>query len=409
MLLELTPEGAPKRGRSVTLAERTSSWMAQVYPLDALLFGLFMLDRVPVGPVPGGVILTLVIGALGFSRAPKLKMRGLPLLAGAYAALLVYLAVVSQDAGVDWQQRALRFAILAILVWVLVEGRFDAYSAVTGICVGLMVNAAAYYAGLTTDAYPPFLTGWLGDKNVAGMWYATFGILGIVLWRRTLWKVLWVLALGTLLFLTGSRTSMSGFVAALVWFWARNRLVLPLRLALAAGLIAVLAFAEENLARSGIFADRVGTDSYRARVDAATALKLEQTPWQGRGLTEAWVWLTDIQRQWFHDSYAALYVEGGVVLLGFIVTLWVVFAGGLFSSRVVSRGAVAAEAALVAVLVCAWKLGEVFFTSCGFIALALALRARYSTPIEGSAVPGDDVIEPTAYTLEPAVVRRGEG
>lgn len=409
MLLELTPEGAPKRGSSVTLAERTSSWMAQVYPLDALLFGLFMLDRVAVGPVPGGVLLTLVIGVLGFSRAPKLKMRGLPLLAAAYALLLVYLAVVSQDAGVDWQQRALRFAILAILVWVLVEGRIDAFSAVSGVCVGLMVNAGAYYAGLTTDAYPPFLTGWLGDKNVAGLWYATFGILGIVLWRRPLWKVLWVLAISTLLFLTGSRTSMSAFVAALVWFWARNRLLLPLRLVLAAGLIAMLAFAEKNLALTGIFVDRAGTDSYRARVDAATELKLEQTPWYGKGLTEAWVWLTDVQRQWFHDSYAALYVEGGVVLLGFILFVWVVVAGGLFSVRRLSQGAVAAEAALIAVLVSAWKLGEVFFTSCGFIAIALALRARYSSPIADSEVTGDAVIEPTAFSLEPVVVRRGEG
>ena len=95
MLLELTPEGAPKRGRSVTLAERTSSWTAQVYPLDAVLFGLFVLDRVAVGPVPAGVLLTLVIGVLGFSRAPKLTMRGLTLLAGSYALLLGFLVVVS--------------------------------------------------------------------------------------------------------------------------------------------------------------------------------------------------------------------------------------------------------------------------------------------------------------------------
>lgn len=407
MLRELTPDDAPERAREATLSERTRTWMSQLYPLDALLFGLFVLDRVAVGPVPGGVVLTLVIGLLGFYRAPKLRMSGLPVLAGCYAALLVYLAVVSQDAGVDWQQRAIRFAILAILVWVLVQGRFDAYSAVVGICVGLLVNAAAYYAGLTTDAYPPFLTGWLGDKNVAGMWYATFGILGLVIWSRRKWAVLWVLAIGTLLFLTGSRTSMSGFAAAMVWFGLRNRLVLPLRLALAGGLIAVLIFAEENLARIGIFSDRSGTDSYRERVDAATALKLEQTPWQGRGLTEAWVWLTDVNRQWFHDSYAALYVEGGVVLLGFILVVWVLVAGGLLSPRTVSRGAVATEAALVAVLVCAWKLGEVFFTSCAFIALALALRARYSTPV-APQTPEGAAIEPTAFSLEPAPGRRGE-
>lgn len=372
---------APGRARVATVDEVSTSWMARVYPLDALLFGLFIFDRVGVGPIPAGVLLTLLIGVVGFLRAPTLRMPGLQVLAVAYAGLLAYLAIVSHDAGVDWQQRVLRMFILGILIWVLVQGRFDAYSAVLGVSLGLVVNAVAYYAGLTTDAYPPYLTGWLGDKNVAGMWYATFGILGLVLWSRQRWAVVWAVSVGALLFLTGSRTSMSGFLAALVWFWARSRVVMPLRLALAAGFVAALGFAEENLARLGVFSDRVGTDWYRARIDAATELKVEQTPWYGRGVTEAWVWLNDVERQWFHDSYAALYVEGGIVLLGFALIVWVLIAGGLISTRRLSREGVAAEAALVAVMVCAWKLGEVFFTSCAFITLGLALRARLSEPM----------------------------
>ena len=378
-----------------------ATWMARVYPLDALLFGLFMLDRVNVGPIPGGVLLTVLIGVLGFLRAPTLRMRALQPLAIAYAGVLVYLILVSEDAGVGWKQRALRMFILGILVWVLVQGRFDAYSAVLGLAIGLFVNAAAYYAGLTPDYYPPFLTGWLGDKNVAGMWYATFGVLGLVLWHRRRWSLLWVMTVGGLLFLTGSRTSMSAFVAALIWYWARNRLVLPLRLGLAAGLIAALGFAEENLARIGVFRDREGTDFYRERIEAATMLKIQQTPWFGRGLTEAWVWLSDVRRQWFHDSYAALYVEGGVVLLGFALVVWLVVAGGLFSSRRLTREGLAAEAALVAVMVCAWKLGEVFFTSCAFIALGLALRARFSQPL--AAVTAEGLRGVNSFTLDPGV------
>ena len=192
---------------------------------------------------------------------------------------------------------------------------------------------------------------------------------------------MWVLGASGLLILTGSRTSMSGFLAGLVWFWARNRVVMPARVLLAAGLIAALAFAEENLARVGIFADRSGTDFFRARIGAATDLKVEQTPWYGRGLTEAWVQLGQLERFWFHDSYAALYVEGGLVLLSFVLIVWVVVAGGLFSTAKLTDEARAAEAALVVLLVCAWQLGEVFFTSCALITLGLALRARFSEPM----------------------------
>ena len=401
MTSHVTPVRTASRGLDLTTTERPTGWMARIYPADALLFGLFIFDRVSVGPVPAGVLLTLVIGVVGFLRAPALRMPGLPTLAGAYALLLLYLAVVSHEAGVDWQQRAIRMAILGILIWVLVQGRMDAYSAVIGASAGLMFNAGAYYAGMTSDNYPPFLTGWLADKNVAGMWYATFGVLGLVLWHRRRWSLLWVMTVGGLLFLTGSRTSMSAFVAALIWYWARNRLVLPLRLGLAAGLIAALGFVEENLARIGVFRDREGTDFYRERIEAATMLKIQQTPWFGRGLTEAWVWLSDVRRQWFHDSYAALYVEGGVVLLGFALVVWLVVAGGLFSSRRLTREGLAAEAALVAVMVCAWKLGEVFFTSCAFIALGLALRARFSQPL--AAVTAEGLRGVNSFTLEPGV------
>ena len=381
MLSPMSSAPADGRGREATLDEVSTSWMARVYPLDALLFSLFIFDRVGVGPIPAGVLLTLLIGVVAFLRAPTLRMPGLQVLAVAYAGLLAYLAIVSHDAGVDWQQRVLRMFILGILIWVLVQGRFDAYSAVLGVSLGLVVNAVAYYAGLTTDAYPPYLTGWLGDKNVSGMWYATVGILGLVLWSKQRWTLMWVLGASGLLILTGSRTSMSGFLAGLVWFWARNRVVMPARVLLAAGLIAALAFAEENLARVGIFADRSGTDFFRARIGAATDLKVEQTPWYGRGLTEAWVQLGQLERFWFHDSYAALYVEGGLVLLSFVLIVWVVVAGGLFSTAKLTDGARAAEAALVVLLVCAWQLGEVFFTSGAFITLGLALRARFSEPM----------------------------
>lgn len=52
-------------------------------------------------------------------------------------------------------------------------------------------------------------------------------------------------------------------------------------------------------------------------------------------------------------------------------------------------------------MVCAWKLGEVFFTSCAFIALGLALRARFSQPL--AAVTAEGLRGVNSFTLDPGV------
>ncbi len=85
---------------------------------------------------------------------------------------------------------------------------------------------------------------------------------------------------------------------------------------------------------------------------------------------------------WFHDSYASLRVEGGVPMLITMLVLVVVVALGLLSrKKTVNKNLLAAEAGIIVILVCAWKLGEVFFTAPTFLLLGAAIYERLTSPI----------------------------
>lgn len=350
---------------------------------DALIFGLFVFDRMAFAPgFPVGVAVASLIILIGVFRKPRLKVDGFPKWAILYTFMLAYLAMLSYLMGqVGWQQRLLRFVILAGLLWVVATGRYHFKSIVAGLVVSMTLNVLAFYLGLTSNYYPPFLTGFFGDKNVAGMWYAVIGVLGLLLWRKKKHIILWVLASGVVLFLAGSRTSMAGFAVATVWILMRNKFGVVGRIGLVAALAGALNFVEDEYARIGVFSDRDGTDWFRAELDIATAKKVAETPWYGRGLTEGWVWYSPTRKMWVHDSFAGLYLEGGIIMAAIVLLIFVIVGFGLLRSGKVNRDLLIVEASLLVVLVCAWKLGEVFFTTVAFMALAGAISYRYGRPL----------------------------
>lgn len=375
-----------ERDPQVTVFAR---FVATFRPVDAFLFSLFLLDRVRLfGAFPGGVALTAALVALAIFRKPVYKVKGIGWMSCLFAILVLYLAVSSAYAGVDFEQRLFRIALLLALVLILATGRFHFPSAVGGLIFGAVcINVPAFYAGLTPSLYAPFLTGWFNDKNVAGMWYAVVGVLGLLLFKTTGARLFWVLVSSGLVFLTGSRTAMAALAVALVWFAIRNRLPLLARLAVATVLVIALDFAERNLARIGIFEDRDGTDWLRAQIEAAALAKVDTAPWYGLGLSTADVAVGD-RIFFFHNSYHALFVEGGYVLAGVMAFVFFILGLGLLSSRLsVDLNTRVAEAACVVILVCAWQLGEVFFTSVAALVLGFALWARFATPI-GERVSG---------------------
>lgn len=353
-----------------------------------LLVGLtvpFWRYSIPPG-MPGDVaVFALVVAVCSFVR-PTVKTPRLAWVGLLYVTMLIHVIALSLVLDEPWQQRAFRMALLFAFAWVVAQGRLHWQSILLGGIIGLLGNTAAFYLGLTQNDYPPYLTGWLGDKNVAGMYYAALALLGLALFTRGWQQLAYFAVMFGLLWQTGSRASLAAVTLGAVWWLLRNRLGLPLRLvAVGVGIWTLLWF-EDRFSRVGEFADREGTDLLRTWIHAAEQVKLARTPWYGSGLNTAWVDVTSFPHMWFHDSYAALLVEGGIPMF---VAMLVLVAGvglGLLSRRrPVGPSLRAAEGAIIVLLVCAWQLGEVFFTSLAFFVLGVAFHERLGRPANPEA------------------------
>lgn len=385
-------------------AQQPENWAArQLAGLVALDFALgfaLLWDRFPLPVVgqPAGILVVGLVILLGTTRRPTHVLRHQYLIIGLYVLMLAAAIVVSQINGLDWVQRSVKMVILLLFGLTIAVGRVHLRSLLAGLTVGLLANVAFYYAGLTSDNYPPYLTGFLGDKNVAGLIYATFLVAGLVVYRARWAQITHIIVMAVALGLTGSRTSMAAGVTALIWVALRNRLPLLGRLVLGGVLIWVLGVVERQFARIGLFADREDTDWFREQIQIATELKVANAPWFGEGLTTAWVLIDGRRFMWFHDSYAAMRIEGGWIMIAVMTVLVGLFGLGLLHRGRVGQPLLIAEGAFVAVLVCAWQLGEVFFTTPAFLVLGMAWRLRLGQPVNPLRTPGTAV--PTATPVE---------
>ena len=274
----------------------------------------------------------------------------------------------------------------------VVGGRLHYPSLVRGAAAGLVGNALLFFGGVAPAPYEQYLSGYLLDKNQAGLAYTVVGLLllGLVEGRRTRFAV--VALTGALVWSTGSRTSIAALVCGLAWFALRPRLGTGGRLALVAALAGAVQVVESRFSRVGVFVDRDGSDAFRQRIDDASRIKLDGAPFQGLGLGESWV---DLQGRayLFHNSYWAALVEGGWVLLAAYLLLTVLVIG------VRAPGApgspwLGAQAANIAVLVCALRLGEVFGATTavtalagGFLGLLAHRRATRVPALAGTGPP----------------------
>lgn len=305
----------------------------------------------------------LVVASLRHPRWPLTPLNGY---VWAFVLLIAYYAIVSatgaQSSGAgDWMRRLFRIAMLMTFVGALASGRLHLPSIIKGYAAGLVINAALFYAGLAPHPYQNFLTGFAGDKNSAALVYAMGGLLLVATLNLRRERIIAFLVFAVLIFLTGSRTTMAGTAAAAVWILFADKLPAVFRLGMGILMVWGLKFAEERLARIGIFADRTGTDWFREQIAAAVSEKIAITPPQGMGLGEAFV---DIPQGtfFFHNSYDTLFVEGGYVALVVVLGITVLAGFRLWRSSTVSWTERVVEGATVALLVCAWQLGEVFLT-----------------------------------------------
>lgn len=320
----------------------------------------------------------LLVGVAVFRR-PQRELAGVrwfPVLCG---IVVVYLSVVAISTGPTAADvsRLGRIGIMMLLAGFIASGRIDLASGLKGFAGGLAANVALFYAGLAPNNYGGVLTGYLGDKNVAGLTYAVMTLLVLLIPRRT-WVRVVFFALGAgAVFMTGSRTSLGALAAALVWLWLARYLGPLFKTLLGLGLYSAFYFVETNFAQVGEYATRAGSDELRERIDAASLEKVLSAPWYGHGLGEAVTEVAD-ETWFFHNSYWGLIAEGGYPLLVTFLLLAALAGFQIFSKGKSSADARIVESATVVLLLCSLRLGEVFITQPAFIVfgIGLAIYAR---------------------------------
>lgn len=392
------PDGAPHPTIDAGLEDEPTRLLD--FALGGIALFPVLVPGVP-GSLPVGVLALTALAALGLTRRPTRSLASLSWLPWVAAVLVAYLALVSVS-GPDlslfgWQQRAVRLVLVFTVLVMMVTGRLHYPSMVRGMALALVANAVLFFAGVAPAPYGQLLSGYLLDKNQAGLAYTVVGLLLLGVTPSRWRQVGLLVATGALVWTTGSRTSLAALACALVWYALRPRLVPALRLALGGAFALALPLVQERYGQAGEFADRVGTDWFRARIDAASSAKLGQAPWYGQGLGDAWITLPDGATYFFHNSYWALLIEGGwVYLLAVLVaTVW-------FGIRPLRPGpppsllARSAEAANVAVLICALRLGEVFGATTASLALAAGLIGYLQAESVAGGRPGDGAEPPTA-------------
>ncbi|EYT48753.1 hypothetical protein [Brachybacterium muris] len=336
-----------------------------------------------VGPLPllgrrTSEIFVAAAVVVALLRRPRFALGGSALLVPLFAVMLLYLGTISlfavpEDGAADWRLRLLRIAAVTVLIFVTASGRLDLRSGVIGIAAVCVINIPLFYAGLVSDTYGGYLTGVFGDKNYAGLTYAMVAVLATAVVERRWTKVAVFLAFAGPLWLTGSRTSSAAYLLAGLWMLLAPYLGLAARIVLGVLSYIAVEVTAEDYSRVGVFSDRLGSDLLRARIDAASRIKVEETDFFGRGLGTAFVRIED--RSWFfHNSYWSALVEGGWPWAVFLVAVTVAVL--LLPHRDPRLAPLRVSAGLgIVALVTATRLGEVFYTLPWALAIAFGIQA----------------------------------
>lgn len=367
------------RGSAYVRSQSGQIRMPEFIMAFLLLFG----NAVPGIGLPFNQLVILVLAVYGLTRKATFDvsryatLRTIMFIAMGYLALVSVNGVHSEDAS-DWTRRLLRLVTATILIWVIADGRLHVRSIVLGYSVAIIFNAIAYFAGFApVTGYYGYLTGWLGDKNFSGLVYCLFGLMILSFARNKIEVILAIVVFSGLLWATGSRTSIAAYVAGLIWVFVAHRLKSAGRIVLGVALYWMIDILTSDYAQSGVFADRTGTDALRSLIDQATEVKVHDTGFFGQGLGEAYVYLTHTgSKTWFfHNSYWSALVEGGWLWMILVVAVTVLYIVNVFSGKkTLPAKFYVVQGAGVAIMICASRLGEVFYTWPWAVACGLALR-----------------------------------
>lgn len=345
------------------------------HPIDGIFMALFIF-RIPAPGIPAilplGDVAAILLVVIAVFR-PVTQKHPISKIYMIYATgIVLFSMLISLINEVDPVRRLLKVIELFALAGTIAARKIDLIAGLRGLAIALFVNIPLFFSGLTSDNYGGKLTGVLADKNVAGLFYAVIPLLVLMITKNVALRLLIIISAAGALYLTGSRSSLAAFGFALLWLAIAPRLRTFGKLVLGAILLPIYFWVNDNFAQFGEYADRVGSDALRARIDAASLAKTIQAPWYGLGLGQSQVNI-DGKLWFFHNSYWALIAEGGYPLLIAIVGLYAVIGLRLFQPKILNPVSVYIETATVAIYLCAIRLGEVFFTIPGFLVIGVGL------------------------------------
>lgn len=388
--------GARLRDSARSAVDEISSIKILEFALFFLLIAHSVLPLPSIGFPISNLIMAAVVGLAVFRR-PTFELRSNQWIIPVFALGLFYVATLSvfqepTELAADWQGRVIRLTVTFAFAMVIASGRIDLRSGLWGFVLALVVNVPLFLAGLLPAPYGEYLTGMIGDKNVAGLIYAVAGVLVLYLVRNPWFKYGLFSFLAYSVWLTGSRTSIAALGAAIVWSLAAPHLKALGRVLLAIAIYWLVELLQEDYSQIGAFSDREGSDLLRERIDAASEIKVQDAGFFGSGLGEAYITFTDEPyRVWFfHNSYWTLLVEGGWIWAAVIVGLTVAVMVRPWKSEL-THGQIIGQALGLVLLLCALRLGEVFLTLSWAIAIGFALQVHSSPKVRSA--PGADVTD----------------